>query len=168
MKGRKFLVNRNTRTIVKVAGIILVTVICSVAAYYVSSMAVGHQLATASNNMNYSRWQSKFFNLTAAVGGLTGFCSLLWFIMSRFVFKIDSAFSAGRRTFWAILAALSLVGSILIPRFYSVSLGIRVDGVVMALFVFFFTVLGYWLLSIFTTPKSFKYTPVGAQLFIRS
>lgn len=159
--------NRNTRTAAKIAGIIVATVLCSVLAYYVSSAVTGPQLANATNNMNYSRWQEKFFSLTAAVGGLTGFCSLFWFILARWAFKISMAMDTGKRTIWAILAAVSLVGSIAIPRFYSVSLGIKVNGVIIALFILFFTVMGYWLLSIFTTPKSFKYTPVGAQLFIK-
>lgn len=158
--------NRNTRTISKLAGIIAATVICGLLAYYVSSLTVGHQLATLSNNMNFSRWQSKFLSLTLAAGGLTGACSLIWFVLTRKIFKITSPFDAGRRTIWAALAAVSLVGSILILRFYSVSLGIQINIVIYALFIIFFTVLGYWVVSIFTTPKSFKYTPLGAQLFI--
>lgn len=159
--------NRNTRTAAKIAGIIVVTVICSLLAYYVSSAVTGHQLANATNNMNYSRWQEKFFSLTIAVGGLTGVCSFIWFALARWAFKINTAMGTGRRTIWGILAAVSLVGSIVIPRFYSVSLGIKINEIVIALFVLFFTIIGYWLLSIFTTPKSFKYTPVGAQLFIK-
>lgn len=159
--------NRNTRTISKLAGIIFATLICSLLAYYVSSFAVGHNLATLSNNMSYSRWQEKFFTLTVAAGSLTGVCSLFWFILARFVFKISSALGTGRRTIWAVLAAVSLIGNIIIPRFYSVSLGIMINAVVIALFVLFLTVLGYWIVSIFTTPKPFKYTPLGAQLLNR-
>lgn len=159
--------NRNTRTIAKLAGIIFATLICSLLAYYVSSFAVGHNLATLSNNMSYSRWQEKFFTLTVAAGGLTGLCSLTWFILTRFVFKINSALGTGRRAIWSLLAAVSLLGNIVIPRFYSVSLGIMINSAVIALFVLFFTVAGYWILSIFTTPKPFKYTPLGAQLFNR-
>ena len=160
--------NRSTRTAAKIAGIIVATVICSALAYFVSSAVTGHSLANATNNMEYSRWQDKFLSLTMAVGGLTGVCSLLWFILARWAFKINTAMGTGRRTVWAILAAVSFVGSIIVPRFYSVSLGIKINVIVIALFVLFFTVLGYWLLSIFTTPKSFKYTPVGAQLFIKN
>lgn len=149
------------------AGILVSTVVFSALAYYIGSAVTGHQLATLSNNMTYSRWQDKFFSLTIVAGGLTGICSLIWFILARFVFKINSAFSTGRRTIWALLAVVSLLGSILIPRFYSVSLGITINVVIIALFVLFFTVAGYWLVSIFVTPKPFKYTPLGAQLFSR-
>ena len=160
--------NRNTRTIAKLAGIIFAAFICALAAYYVSSLTVGHQLATLSNNMTYSRWQGKFFSLVAAAGGLTVACSLLWFILSRWAFTVTAASGVGRRTIWALLAAVSFAGNILIPRYYSVFLGIRINAVVIALFVVLFTVVGYWLVSIFTTPKPYKYTPLGAQIFIRS
>lgn len=156
--------NRNTRTIAKIGGIIVCTVILSALAYYISSVVSGHQLATLSNNMTYSRWQDKFFSLTILTGGLTGICSLIWFILARFVFKINSAFNTGRRTVWALLAAVSLSGNILIPRFYAASQGIQINIVIIVLFVLFFTVAGYWLVSIFVTPKPFKYTPLGAQL----
>lgn len=159
--------NRTTRTIAKFASIIIATLICSLLAYYISSAVTGHQLATLSNKMSYTSWQDKFFKLTIVTGGLTGLCSLSWFILARFAFKINSAFSTGRRTIWALLAAASLFGSILIPRLYSVSQGIQINVVIIALFVLLFTIVGYWLMSIFVTPKPFKYTPLGAQLFSR-
>ena len=54
-----------------------------------------------------------------------------------------------------------------IVDFYSAMLGIQINIVIIVLFVIFFTVISYWLMSIFITPKPFKYTPVGAQLFSR-
>lgn len=159
--------DRNARTAAKIAAIIVVTIIVTLLAYYICSALSGHQLATASNQMNYSQWQSKFFSIAAVTGAVTGICSLVWFILARWVFKINMAFGTGKRTVWAILAVVSFIACIIIPRTYSVSLGIKIDGVITALFVVFFTVLGYWVLSIFTTPKSFKYTPVGALLFAR-
>ena len=148
-------------------GIIFAMLICSLLVYLVSSFAVGPKLATLSNNMSYSQWQVKFSLLTIAAGGLTAFCSLIWFILTRFVFKINSALGTGRRTIWALLAAVSLLGNFLIPRFYSVSLGIQINITIIAIFIFFFTGIGYWLVSIFVTPKPFKYTPLGAQIFNR-
>ena len=159
--------NRKTLTIAKLAIIVFATLICGLLVYYISSFAVGSQLATQSNNMMLSRWQDRFLRLTMAAGGLSGVCSLICFILTRWVFKINTPFDTGKRTIWALLAAVSLFGSILIPRFYSVALGIKVNVVVIAVFVFFFTVLGYWLVSIFTTSRAFKYTPVGARLFSR-
>lgn len=159
--------DRNARTAAKIAAIIVATVIVTLLAYYICSALAGHQLATASNQMNYSQWQDKFFSLVIVTGAVTGICSLVWFILARWIFKINMAVGIGKRTIWAILAAVSLIACIIIPRTYSVTLGIKINGLIIALLVVFFTVVGYWILSIFTTPKAFKYTPVGALLFAR-
>jgi len=158
-------VNRNTRTVARLVGIVVAVLICSVLAYFVSSLITGHQLATSSNNIAYTRWQEKFLSLTIATGVLTGICSLIWFTLSRWVFKIRVAEGIGRRTIWALLALVSLGGNILIPKFYSSALGIQINAVVIAFFITFFTVIGYWIVSIFITPEPFKYTPLGAQIF---
>ena len=156
--------NRNVRTAVNIAIIIAGTIICGALAYFITSALVGHHLATASNNMNYTRWQEKFSTIVIFTGGLTGICSLIWFGLARGVFKIDSASGVGRRTIWAALAVISLIGSIAIPQIYSAVLSIKINIVVTIMFVIFFTLLGYWGLSIFTTPTAFKYTPLGAEL----
>ena len=157
---------RGTRTAIKLITIIVVTMICTTLAYYSSSYAAGHGLATASGGMNYSRWQEKFFILTAVTGALSGICTSIWFILTRMVFEINSPQGVGRRLIWSIIALISIIICIAVPHLYSASLGIKVNGIVIGLFIIFFTVLNYWLLSIFTTPLSFKYTPVGAQIFL--
>ena len=111
--------NRTTRTVVKIFLIAAGTAACLAAAYYAGSNATGHALATASDNMNYSRWLEKYFALTRATGLANGLCALSWFLAARFVFEVDEAAGAG-----------------------------------------------YWLLTIFTTPLAFKYTPLGAQLIL--
>ncbi len=159
--------DRNARTAAKIVAIIVVTAIVTLLSYYICSALAGHQLATASNQMNYSQWQDKFFSIVTATGIVTGICSLVWFILARWVFKINMAIGVGKRTIWAILAAVSLIACIIIPRTYSVTLGIKINGMIIALMIVFLMVLGYWVLSIFTTPKAFKYTPVGALLLAK-
>lgn len=158
--------SRMTRTILKFGLIILVTFICSALFYYLISSTVGHQLSTASGNMVFERWQEKFSTLTKLIGGFTGLCSLVWFFMARAGFKLNSPSGVGRRTFWAVIAAASTVGSIAIPMILSSNLGIKINVVVYIFSIIIFTGIGYWLLSIVTTPKSFKYTPVGAMTLL--
>ena len=160
--------NRTTRTVIKIFLIAAVTVACTAAAYYLCSLVTGHALATASDNMNYSRWQEKFFTLTRATGLINGLCALSWFLAARFLFKIDEAAGAGKRIFWAASLMASLAISLGVPHFYAPLLGIKLNGIIFGLFAAIFTGLGYWLLTIFTTPLAFKYTPLGAQLFGRS
>lgn len=159
--------NRTTRTVVKMFLIAAVTAACLAVAYYLGSNITGHALATASDNMNYSRWLEKYFELTRATGGLNGLCALGWFLAARFFFKVDEPSSAGKRIFWAGLLAASLAISLGVPHFYAPILGIKLNGIIFALFAVIFTGAGYWLLTIFTTPLAFKYTPLGSQIFGR-
>ena len=159
--------NRKTRTVIKLFLIAITAIFCTASAYYLGSNITGHSLATASENMNYSRWLEKFFALTRATGLLNGICALIWFISARFLFKVDEAADAGKRIIWAAILCLSLAISIGIPHFYAPILGIKLNGIIFGLFLAIFSGIGYWLLTIFTTPLAFKYTPLGAQLFGR-
>ncbi|MBR4153591.1 MAG: hypothetical protein IKT98_11625 [Selenomonadaceae bacterium] len=159
--------NRTTRTIIKIILIAAVTIFCTAAAYYLGSNVTGHSLATASDNMNYSRWLEKYFILTRATGLLNGLCALIWFLAARFLFKIDDVAGAGKRICWLALLMASMAISLGIPHFYAPILGIKLNGIIFGLFLVIFSGIGYWLLTIFTTPLAFKYTPLGAQLFGR-
>lgn len=156
---------RKVRTIVKIFLIAAATVLCTAIAYYLGSNLTGHSLATASDNMNYSRWLEKYFVLTRATGLINGICALIWFISARFLFKVDEAAGAGKRIIWAAFLCLSVAISIGIPHFYAPILGIKLNGIIFGLFLAIFSGFGYWLLTIFTTPLAFKYTPLGARLF---
>lgn len=157
--------NRTARTVLKLFLIAITAIFCTAAAYYICSNLTGHSLATASENMNYSRWQEKFFVLTRATGLLNGICALIWFISARFLFKIDETPGAGKRIFWAAFLCLSLAISLGIPHFYAPILGIKLNGIIFGLFSAIFSGIGYWILTIFTTPLAFKYTPLGARFF---
>ena len=159
--------NRTTRTVVKIFLIVATTIICAAAAYYLGANMTGHALATASDNMNYSRWLEKYFVLTRATGLANGLCALSWFLAARFFLEVDEVPSAGKRIFWAALLMASLAISLGVPHFYAPLLGIKLNGIIFGLFAAIFSGIGYWLLTIFTTPLAFKYTPLGAQLFGR-
>ena len=159
--------NRTTRTIVKLILIAAATVLCMAAAYYLGSNVTGHALASASDNMNYSRWLEKYFALTRATGLLNGLCALSWFLSARFLLKVDEIAGAGKRLIWALICAASLAITLGVPHFYAPMLGIKLNGLIFALFAIIFTGAGYWLLTIFTSPLAFKYTPPGAQFFGR-
>ena len=149
--------NRTTRTVVKIILIAAVTVACVALVYYLGANIAGHKLATASDNMNYSRWLEKYFALTRALG---------WFLAARFFLEVDEAEGAGKRIFWAGLMLASLAINLGVAHFYAPILGIKLNGIIFGLFAAIFTGAGYWLLTIFTTPLAFKYTPLGAQMIL--
>ena len=91
--------NRTTRTVVKIFLIAAATVLCIAAAYYLGANVTGHKLATASDNMNYSRWLEKYFALTRAAGLLNGLCALGWFLTARFFFHGRRGVGRGQENF---------------------------------------------------------------------
>ena len=119
--------NRTTRTVIKIFLIAAATVACVAAAYYLGSNIAGHKLATASDNMDYSRWLEKYFSLTRAAGLANGLCALGWFLAARFFFTIDEAAGAGKRIFWAALLMASLATSLGVAHFYAPILGIKLN-----------------------------------------
>ncbi len=159
--------NRTTRTIIKIFLIAAASVACVALAYYLGSNIAGHKLATASDNMDYSRWLEKYFSLTRAAGLANGLCALGWFLSARFFFTVDEAAGSGKRIFWAALMMASLATSLGVAHFYAPILGIKLNGIIFGLFAAIFTGAGYWLLTIFTTPLAFKYTPLGAQMILK-
>ena len=158
--------DRKTLTAVKFLGIIAATLICIALAYFSVSNIFGGQLANLSNGITLPAWKEKYLTVVILTGALTGVCSLIWFILSTFVFKVEYSYGGGKRTIWAALALFALIISLAVPMIYPARLAIQLNAPVIAMFVFFFALLNYWLTTIFTTPLSFKYTPVGAKFFL--
>lgn len=156
--------NQDTRVATNLLTIILATFVCMALAYFLSSNFVGHQLATDSGNMSYSRWQEKFQVLVVIVGAITGLCSFIWFGLAKWIFEINSYEPVSRRPYWAGLLAVTLIVNIVAPQIYSLAAGIKLNVTVTGVFILAFTVIGYWLLSIVVTPPAFKYVPLGGSL----
>lgn len=158
--------DRTTRTVVKFLAIIAATLVCIALAYFLVSNIFGGQLANASNGITLSAWKEKYLNVVIMAGALTGVCSLIWFILSNFIFKVEYPYGGGKRTVWATLALIALVISIAVPMFYPARVAIQLNAPVVAIFAVLFALVNYWLITIFATPLAFKYTPVGAKLFL--
>lgn len=156
--------SQSTRTLLELFGIFLGVLIFLTAAYFLSTEIKGPELANASK-MTLSAWEEKLITVTRIAGVLTLVCSLIWYILARFVFSIENAESAGKRTVWFVLFLIVAIGNYFITSYYAEGLGIKLSFSVSAIFILCLAVGGYWLTSIFTTPANFKYTPVGAQIF---
>ena len=156
--------NRNVRIFRKLAEIFIAIVILTFASYYICSLIDGHQLAAASKGMAYSKWRDAFFKVTAAAGVTTFICSLIWFVLSHFKFKVTSSKSGGRRSIWAAIAILTAILMSAVTWIYAGYIGIKVSALVLIIFIILFVGIGYWLMSIVTTSDAFKYTPIGSQV----
>lgn len=156
--------NQTTRTLLELFGIFMGVLIFAAVAYFLSTEIKGPELANASK-LTLSSWEDKFIVVTKISAGLTLLCSLLWYILARFVFSIETAEGAGKRTVWFILFLIAAVGNYVVTAYYSAELGIKVSLFVSGIFVACLALGAYWLTSIFTTPSTFKYTPIGSQIF---
>ncbi len=166
MSAINYASKRRTQAILKVLIIFVATFICIALAYFIISNIFGGKLATASNGITLTAWKAKYLNIVILTGALTGLCSLIWFILTSLVFKVEYSMGTGKRTAWAALGFIAVVISIAVPILYSNTLNIQVNGIVVGAFVFLFAMINYWLVTIFATPLSFKYTPIGAQFLL--
>lgn len=156
-------VTRSTRTIAQIFGLIILTVVLSIIAYYVGS-SLGKSLIVGTQ-ITHSEWQAYYMKLVAIVGATGGVLSLVWYMLARFGMKIDSPFGVGKRGLWVILGLLTLVECVAIPYVYSTMNSTLKMGIsIPAVFVILYVVIGYWGGSVFATPDVYKYTPLGAEM----
>ena len=153
----------NTRTLLEILGVFIGVVVFTLVAYLLSTELKGPELANASK-LTLSAWEDKFIVVTKICAGLTLACSLLWYILARFVFSIEHAEGSGKRTVWVVFLLIAAAGNYATTAYYSDTIGIKVSLLVSSIFVACMAVGAYWLTGIFTTPSTFKYTPLGAQL----
>ncbi len=153
--------SRTVKTVIGIIGIIVGTLILSVLAYYIGSF-LGKSLLTAGGT-SYTVWQDHFFKLVRNIGIISGIISLVWYLLARFVLKVEYAYNVGKRVIWCIIGFIELFICFVVPyvtAFFDNQLKINIA--IPLLFVFLYTILGYWLGSILSTPAPFKYTPLGA------
>ena len=160
------MMNRSTLTAVQIAAILAVTALMCVIIYYAGSGISGPSLANASGNMPYPTWRANYFKIVYTTGIISGLMLLLWHIISRFSLKISRAKYVGKRSLWSMFGALSLLTCIAAPKLLANLYKIQINAVITTLFIVCLFIIGYWVCSIFTTPRAYKYTPVGASLIL--
>lgn len=157
--------NRNTKTIMAVLAIIVAMLVLSVIAYYVGTVLAHSFISTGGTKLH--EWQHKYyFTVVRNMGIASGLFSLAWLLFSRFLLKVNDAVGAGKRTVWMIFLLLDAVACFIVPYVYhSMYSAFTMSISISILFLFLYPCVGYWFVSIFTTPDAFKYTPIGASVF---
>ena len=151
------------KTVISLAGIIVGALLLSILAYYIGS-AIAKSFLSA-GGVKYSTWQHHYFSLVVYMGSISGIMALVWYLMARFVIKIEGAFNIGRRTLWSLIGVAEVVLCFAVPYIVAVTDTIlKMSISIPVLFILLYALLGYWVGSIFFTPEPFKYTPVGAMM----
>lgn len=97
---------------------------------------------------------------TYGVGGAS-VGTLLWYICTEWFFSVQDWRNAGRRGLWAGIGVVTLIvctaGSIyVVPP-------LRTGGLVTYTLFGVNAILVYYLVTVFATPPSYKYTPLGSN-----
>ena len=154
-----------SRTVLEFFLFVLFISLFTFAAYIACTYFYGVTLARASG-LSISIWTDKFIVLVGMSCALTTVCLLIWYILTKAVFKVESSADWNRRPIWSVLFVIVFFGILVITNIYAnVFLEIKINAFINVVFFFCFVVGGYWLTSIVITPSRFKSSPLGASLF---
>lgn len=157
--------SRTAKTVLSIIGIIVAAAVVSVIVYYIGTV-IGKSIVAGAGAKDFSLWKKEYLALMKLMGAASGAALLLWYVCSRFLFRITMAFGEGKRAVWGIIMGVLVALCFAIPYVYAAaSHGKFIMHIVLSLlFVVFYGVIYYWGGSIFVTADAFKYTPVGAMM----
>lgn len=113
-----------------------------------------------------SEWKDSFEDCARSVALVSGVTGIIWYVLAQWVFKIIQFHSAGKRGTWALLFVLpviALVGAVIYLSPAETGIGLYLAYLFFALN----SVVYYYILTLFISPSSFKYSPVGAGIIRR-
>lgn len=160
--------NRTTKTIVSILGIVVAMAVLSLITYYAGDVLSKSFIGTT--GIKHSEWTKLYHGLVVDMGIISGIVLLLWYLLARFVLRVDGVVGAitgaGKRAIWAVLFAAEVVICFVAPFVYSsMHHSFTVSIVLSLLFIVAYALVGYWLVGIFVTPDAYKYTPLGGMKF---
>lgn len=156
-----------SRTVLEIFLFVLFVSLFTFAAYFTCTYFNGATLAGVSG-LSIQIWTDRFIVLVKMSCALTTVCLLIWYLLTKAVFKVQSSADWNRRPIWSVLFVIVFVGILFITNVCANAfLEIKINAFVNVIFLLCFVVGGYWLTSIVITPSRFKSSPLGASLFRR-
>lgn len=147
------------RHIINVVGILAIAILF----YLLMSLAevyVLNEQVIPRADITIEEWLDDF-KYWAAIGiGASLATSLLWYVLGQWFFPVDNWAASQRRPVWGLLfifpAAVAIVSTVVT--------GQPQEGWAYApLFYLLNGILAYYMQTVFFSPSSFKYTPLGAS-----
>lgn len=148
------------KQILIVAGILL---LASILTYFLGELAAKGFLG---GKVTLSKWAEQYQKLVMILFVLQAIVYFGWYICAKFIWKVRECDDGNKRGRWYLFWGISGVISLIIP--YAVSLTnnvLKMSIIIPIICLIFYTVIGYWVASIFATPAAYKYEPLGAQKF---
>jgi len=109
-------------------------------------------------------WLDIFRNRSSWIIGSSLLSAALWYVLAQWIYKIDSWLNADKRNVWGLLMLIPLFAAVIAAS----SMPWPQEGKLHIFFCYIFnTVVPYYFLTVLFSPSSFKYAPIGAQVFRR-
>lgn len=155
--------NRTTRTLIQLTGLVIVIVILSAIAYYAGSM-LGKSFISVQDGITFTEWQAHYQKLIFAMGIAAGVLLLAWYLLARFVLTVSDAYGGGKRMVWIVLWFVTAIACFAVPYAYAaIDHKLKLGSSIPLMFLVLYGILGYWGGSIALTPAPYKYTPFLAD-----
>lgn len=112
------------------------------------------------SDMNLDQWIESFELWALVCVGAAAVASFLWYGFGQNVFKANGEKSYGKRGLWGFLFILPVCAVI-----FSILLIEEAESSLWLAYLFFITngLVPYYLATLFCSPVSVKYTPIGAE-----
>lgn len=154
--------DRTKKTILEILGIIAVFCLLGVLAYF-AGLGISKTFLKA-GEVSHIVWAKHYMGLVRVLAIVTCVLMLAWYLLARFIFEVMEPFFVGKRTIWVIIGVVNLLACLAVPLLYVHSDTIlKLDMLLYVLFFLLFGIVGYYTCSLFATPASYKYTPIGAE-----
>ena len=154
--------SRKQKTALQIAGILMCYLILGVISYFIGSGLAKTFLGAGGTS--HAAWVKGYADLVTAMAVFSGVSTLGWYFLARFGLTITGPFGVGRRTIWAVLGAINLLGCLAVPALFFGRL--EKNFTIYLLFLVLFGLVGYYGCSLLAAPANYKYTPPGAKQFL--
>jgi hypothetical protein len=139
---------------------IIFTVLFLWSIFYLSSFFID-SFVTTPRNIVFDQWLQEYKDCLIFIGVSSVVWSLFWFVNSHIIYKVTSPNNTGLRFWWVCGFVLHLVTTFTIVYFAQTP---AQEGQLAVIIIFFlFTLLGYYVPTVFFTAPAYKYAPVGAS-----
>lgn len=143
--------------------ILVVFIVLTVVAYGTGNV-FAKSFLNGSRGVTHSAWLRYYAEMLKILGPINCLSFCTWYALAGFVLKIEKVDYISRRYVWGMVGSIGTVLCMATPYIYSLINNRFVMDIRLALLLSLLYGIGYWVLSVFITPASYKYTPLGAEM----
>jgi hypothetical protein len=112
-------------------------------------------------NITLDEWRKSFRDWAMLGIGVALVAALMWYALGQWGFRLNRWVNAGKRGVWALMFVLPLGAFV---AAYLLTPPVQEGDILATVFYLVNNVAVYYLATVWFSPSSFKYTPVGATV----